>query len=926
MTLQREQVVFFIGYVCSLMALCAFLEFHLATSLINLLVLPALLWGMRRGRKRHILAIGGLGLLTIFATLLRVGLMGVDEALLSFVVISCGTGLALHGRTLILQRSMAFRESQMQQQLLENLIKVSPTLLYIKDTHSRYLLVSESYASMLGKTRQQIIGLRPTDLFSPQEAERILNNDQAVLRTERVREFEESAVIRGMRHVFLDIKAPFYDANGLLAGVTCSSIDITERKLAEDQLKETENQFEALAKLPLVGIYVLQNGALVYVNNKLAEMSGYPLSELFKLDTTTLLDDQSIPDFEQLLSNRLSGSNLGYTEFKLRHRAGHFIDVVTQADRFIYRGEPAIIGILLDVSDKTAAQQQLQLTAQVFANASEGIVITDANFKITAVNRAFSRITEFSEGLALGKRSRMFSAAVGEGGFGADILAKINTDGSWQGEMIDRRKSGTYYPAWLSISVVRNELNAITHYVGVFTDITARKQTEERLYFLANHDALTELPNRTLFLDTLHHSIVQAKLHHEQLAVLFIDLDRFKIINDTLGHTAGDLLLKAVSERLTLTLGEADLVARLGGDEFTVLLERTPNLQEVSHQADRILHALSKPFLVHGREFFITCSIGISLFPNDGEDSLTLLKNADVAMYRAKEVGKNTYQFFAADMNARAFELLVMENSLRHALDRREISIAFQPQVRLSDNKLIGVEALMRWQHPDLGLIPPSRFIPLAEETGLIVPMGEWMLITACQEAMRMHAAGGTDLTISVNLSARQFDKATLVPIVLSALQNSGLPAHSLELEITESMIMQQPEEALAIMEDLTDLGVKLAIDDFGTGYSSLSHLKRFPLHTLKIDRSFVEGLPNERSDLAIAETIITLGKHLGMTVIAEGVETAEQAAFLERERCEEVQGFLYAKALPVSEFEDFLRSNQGHANFSKKRQSAIAV
>ncbi|MFH1879499.1 MAG: EAL domain-containing protein [Bacillota bacterium] len=441
---------------------------------------------------------------------------------------------------------------------------------------------------------------------------------------------------------------------------------------------------------------------------------------------------------------------------------------------------------------------------------------------------------------------------------------------------------------------------AIGSQIGLFI---ARKQAEERIRHLAHYDELTGLANRSMFSQRLSHALAQARRNGMQLAVLFIDLDRFKNINDTLGHEAGDSVLKEVAERLRGCLRETDTVGRLSGDEFVVLLEGIPQSMHCAEVAQKILATVARPFALDTQEFHLTASIGISTYPADSEDLQSLLKNSDVAMYRAKELGRNNFQFYSAQMNIHTLERLAMESDLRGALERNEFVLHYQPKVDIRSGRIIGMEALVRWQHPTKGLIPPMQFIPLAEETGLIVPIGEWVLRTACARNKSWQEQGMPPLCISVNLSARQFTYENLLQDVTRVLNETGLDAAFLELEITESMVMHDPEHAIELLNKLKAMGISISIDDFGAGYSSLSYLKRFPIDRVKIDRSFIKGLPLDGDDAAITQAIIAMAHGLKLKVIAEGAETGEQLSFLRAHECDEVQGFYFSKPLPEHEF-----------------------
>lgn len=444
--------------------------------------------------------------------------------------------------------------------------------------------------------------------------------------------------------------------------------------------------------------------------------------------------------------------------------------------------------------------------------------------------------------------------------------------------------------------------------VVVGRDITERRGFEEKIEHMTHHDILTGLPNRTLLVDRLGQALARARRYHQMVGVLLIDLDRFKTINDTLGHDVGDELLRAVSDRIARCLRGSDSVGRLGGDEFMIILSDLAGVQESISVCEDILRELALPFSIRGHEMYVTCSIGVSIAPSDGDDEQTLIRNADTAMYRAKEQGRNNYQFYTSDMNARAFERLALENSLRHALERNELRVYYQPKVNTSTGKITGAEALVRWQHPDMGLVSPAKFIPLAEESGLIVPIGEFVMRTACAQNKAWQDAGFTPITMAVNLSARQLYEAELVATVAGVLKQAGLDAAWLELELTESMLMQQVEGPEKLLRALKDIGIQLSIDDFGTGFSSLSYLKRFPIDYLKIDRSFIQDVPGDPNDAAIVKAVIAMAASLNLKVVAEGVETQEQIDFLHNHGCDDVQGFFFSQPVPTEKFTELLQ------------------
>ncbi len=569
-----------------------------------------------------------------------------------------------------------------------------------------------------------------------------------------------------------------------------------------------------------------------------------------------------------------------------------------------------VVTSLVDITQRKQAEENLRLAANAMDNTAEGIIVYDADKRIVYVNKAFTALTGYTPEEAAGKTPDFLRPSQDDEAFYSELWDGVKQTGRWQGEAWRRRKSGETYPELRSVSAVKDSTGRTSHYVTVFNDISRFKEYETRLQFLAYHDALTHLPNRVQLQDQCKEAMLRAHRHGKQVGVLFIDLDRFKTINDSLGHAMGDRLLKAVAERLKKCVRETDTIARAGGDEFTILLDEINEPQDAAVAAEKLLSALSKPFTLGDHELVISASIGISCYPEDGGDTQILLKNADAAMYRAKEQGRNAYCFFSAEMNAHALETLVLTNGLRLALERNELLLHYQPRVDLTTGRIAGVEALIRWQHPERGLIPPVHFIPLAEETGLIVPIGEWVLKTACKQMRIWRDSSMPHFRMAVNLSVRQLRQAELAQRIASVLSETGLDADSLELEITESMIMQDPEETVKVLAELNAIGIALAIDDFGTGYSSLSYLKRFPIDYLKIDQSFVRGIPADADDVAITKTIIAVAKSLELRLIAEGIETHEQLAFLKAEGCKEGQGYLFSKPLPAENLEQLLREN----------------
>ncbi|MEW8659977.1 MAG: EAL domain-containing protein [Candidatus Thiodiazotropha endolucinida] len=595
------------------------------------------------------------------------------------------------------------------------------------------------------------------------------------------------------------------------------------------------------------------------------------------------------------------------------------VDALRQgANDYVLKDRPARLGeavrrVLIDKQLRMAhqiAEEKLRLADRAFQNTAEGITVTDASGNIVSINPAFEAITGYSHEEVLGLNPRVLKSGHHPDSFYKEMWDTLLLTGHWRGEIWNRRKNGDAYPEWLTISAVKDGNDETTHYVGVFTDISQIKEAQDQINFLAHHDALTRLPNRALFRERFDHALMHARRENASIALLFLDLDRFKTVNDTLGHPVGDQVLLEVSKRMNQIIRASDTLARLGGDEFVLLLEEQTDAQHAAVVARKLIDLFSRPMIIGEHELVVTASIGITLYPNDGDDPDKLIRHADRAMYEAKQQGRNTYRFFTQALTEGALERLMMENDLRRAVARNELILHYQPIVNLETRQLQGIEALVRWQHPEQGLIAPGLFIELAEEIGIIDEIGQWVLRAACTQLARWDRDGFKVPRISVNLSVQQIDREGLITMVSEELNSSGLSPERLELEVTESMLIRNPELSRTVLSELRTLGVKFAIDDFGTGYSSLAYLKLLPLDHLKIDQSFVRDIGKDANDEAIVRAIIAMSKSLGLESVAEGVEEAHQARFLQQSGSDLAQGYLYSRPLPADEiFSNWIRT-----------------
>ena len=707
-----------------------------------------------------------------------------------------------------------------------------------------------------------------------------------------------------------------FSIDGQLAGFITTYADITDRKQAELELQRQHALLNTIIENMPSGVSLIDgNLNFIAFNQEFCRLLELP---------DELMGRKPLQMRDIVLFNAKRGEyGPGDTEAqadalidKARHPVAHHFERTRPNGISIeIRGTPlpdgGFVTTYADITERKQSEERLLLAQKVFDNSPDAIMITDQNNRIVSVNDSFTLITGYSPGEVLGEDPSILASGVHDKAFYRQMWEALQRHGRWAGEIIDRRKSGETYPKWMTINTVTDQRSSkLTHYVSIFSDITERKNSEERIHYLAHHDALTGLPNRLSLELRLEQAFLEGRRHSRKLAVLFIDLDRFKVINDTLGHQVGDQLLIEVAKRLTAAVRESDSVARLGGDEFVIALPDMNTPVDAASVAAKIVESLAEPILVGDHQLHTSPSIGISVFPCDGADADTIMRNADTAMYHAKALGRNNFQFYAEEMNRNASERLNIESRLRHALARNEFELHYQPQLDIQGTQVVGVEALLRWNPADGRSVPPARFIPIAEDAGMIIAIGEWVLRTACRQVKAWIDAGVPPLRVAVNVSARQLRKQDFPDIVASALIESGLPAQLLEIEITESAVMEEPEEARLILDKLKAMGITLAIDDFGTGYSSLAYLKLFPIDNLKIDRSFVTDIGRHTDDAAIAISTIALAHSLGINVIAEGVETEAQHDLLRAHHCNEFQGFLFSRPLAAADALAFLQSS----------------
>ncbi len=806
------------------------------------------------------------------------------------------------------------------------------------DEQGRLIFLSPSWESISGYPVQSALGRHLWDFLDYRDRDRKQREFLAIISGELALpcsgEYRLQTSSQGV--IWVEI---FVQSDPKSESVFTGSLDDITQRIQDQSLEDTYRMLGEMAlrgsgTASMLELAVMRLGEIFSCGVIAAQWTGDQCvrasDETYLPPLESHISHLSLKDFSSPGSLRFSGDSLPPTMMEMARQEygvesvlvapisighdsmGRFIFLSRKADAFESNTGLAMrmamdrIRMLLKADHD---QQWMQLIGSALETAANAVLITRADSVIVWANAALTQLSGYSREEMLGKTPKLFNSQEHPPIFWQHFWMTVNAGKSWRHEVINKHKNGQLYPIRQTVTPIQNARGEVTHFISVQEDIRQEKASEDQLRHSATHDLLTGLPNRMLMHEHLQHAMSTAQRGSHVVGVLFIDLDQFKIINDSLGHQVGDELLCQVSARLAACLRVGDTLARLGGDEFVVVLPDINTPLDAAVVAEKMLQSLSTPITINAHDLPTGCSIGISVFPLDGEDADTILKNADTAMYTAKENGRNNYRFFVPDMNARVVTRMELEKDLRRALSQNEFELYYQPQLEIRSGKIIGVESLLRWKHPTKGLISPVDFITVAEETGLIVPIGEWALMTACRQLAYWRKSGFPEFTVAVNVSARQFRQEAILYAAEKALRESGVPAHMVELEITESMMLDHAENNTAILNKLHDMGFQLALDDFGTGFSSLGYLKRLPFHVLKIDRTFVHDIGLNDDDTAIAVSIIGLAHNLGMKAIAEGVETSAQRDFLKKHKCDFEQGFLFSPAITANALERLLNN-----------------
>jgi len=720
-----------------------------------------------------------------------------------------------------------------------------------------------------------------------------------------------------IRHV-VDVGHPGKNAAGDITGYLGTLTDVTEQVQAELSARESQARLKHLLSATPTVLYStkMENNRMVpqWASDSITAIFGYSTGEAMAPD---FWQSHLHPeDREQCLKRMdlLPERDSLVHEYRFMHKEGHTLYVHDELK--ILHDETGkvseVIGCWSDISEQRERLERIRLLASAFDNTSESLLVTDLNSKILFVNKALEEMTGYSEEELLGNTPRVFRSGKHDRLFYEVMWDQILKTGRWSGEVWNRRKNGEIYPVWMSINTVYDDREQASHYIGISTDISRLKDTESQLQHLAHYDPLTDLPNRLLFQSRVEHAIQHANRHEKKLGIMVMDLDDFKKINDSLGHPVGDELLVAVSDRWRKRLRQEDTLARLGGDEFVLLIENMQKAEDAGNIARDLLACLSGPFkLSTGDEVYVEASIGISLFPDDGQSADDLLRDADTALYRSKETGRNNFNYFTTELGQSAVERLELETALRHGIERNELLLHYQPKVNLVTGEICGAEALVRWKRPGHKLVPPDKFISLAERTGLIIPLGEWVIRQVCRQLRDWIDAGNEPVRVAVNISVQQFRDQQLHDFISRTLDRHDIRPQWFEIEITESVLMDNPDVVISMLTRLKDMGIRIALDDFGTGYSNIAWLTRLPVDLLKIDASFVSNLENSPHAVKLINSVIMLANSMDLMTLAEGVETRDQLQKLREFECDEMQGYYFSKPLPEAEFIELLREGR---------------
>jgi diguanylate cyclase (GGDEF)-like protein/PAS domain S-box-containing protein len=701
------------------------------------------------------------------------------------------------------------------------------------------------------------------------------------------------------------------DTQGKYLGVRVSCRDLTELKKADNELRSSEKRFQSLIQSAQDTIMITEvdTGIILDANQRAEELTGLPIHKIIGLHHAELYPPERKDRYMGLFKKRVKENRPTQDQMYILRSNGQEVPVEITSSVVEMQGKLIILDIYRDISERKRAEQQLRKLSTAVEQSPASVIITGPNGIIEYVNDRFLESTGYRRDEVYGENVNLLKSGKTNKEQYVSLWSTIREGKKWRGEFLNKKKNGDLFWEYTSISPIINDEGTITHYLAVKQDLTDKKEEEKRLMHQANYDSLTNLPNRTLAFDRINQAIYRAKREHMCVGVMFIDLDRFKIVNDTLGHDMGDKLLIEAADRLQECVRESDTVARFGGDEFLIVMPSLESLSNSAILARRTLQAFMAPFIIDQRQIFIGLSIGITGYPMDGNNAQILLRNSDTAMYQAKEAEGNTYRFYTHEMNTKAVERMNIESHLRYALEKNELIIYYQPIMDI-DERLIGLEVLLRWSNPEIGNVPPNYFIPLAEETGMIIPIGNWIIEQAVKQVKQWNDDSGMDLRLAINVSSRQFRETDLVKTVSDVLKANDFPANLLELEITERLLMEDAPRTSAMLNALSQQGVRLSIDDFGTGYSSLSYLKKFPFNTLKIDRAFINDVLDEAENATLTKTIISMAHSLSLDVVAEGVEEVEQLYFLKENHCDLVQGYYFSKPVPANLFYEYIGKN----------------